>query len=199
MADPQHDSFLRRWSTRKNDARQGRPTQPEPAPNAALVATPNPPAHAVTGQDEPVTPPAPMPSLDDVGQLTPESDFSAFVQREVPADVKNAAMKKLFVDPHFNVMDGLDVYIDDYSQPDPLAPAMLRQMASAQFLKLVEEPSQDNPSASGPPASAVVSPQSVAQYDTQRPPAQAPHHDHADLRLQPDSNTGPQDAGADPV
>ena len=29
-------------------------------------------------------------------------------------------MKKLFSDPHFNVMDGLDTYIDDYGKPDPL-------------------------------------------------------------------------------
>ena len=29
-------------------------------------------------------------------------------------------MKKLFADPHFNVMDGLDIYVGDYTQPDPL-------------------------------------------------------------------------------
>ena len=29
-------------------------------------------------------------------------------------------MKKLFSDPHFNVMDGLDTYIDDYGKPDPI-------------------------------------------------------------------------------
>ena len=44
-------------------------------------------------------------------------------------------MKKLFADPHFNVMDGLDTYIDDYAKPDPIPPAMLRQLASAKFLK----------------------------------------------------------------
>ena len=31
-------------------------------------------------------------------------------------------MKKLFSDPHFNVMDGLDTYIDDYGKPDPIPP-----------------------------------------------------------------------------
>jgi hypothetical protein len=40
----------------------------------------------------------------------------------VAPEVKNAAFKKLFADPHFNVMDGLDIYIDDYSKPDPLPP-----------------------------------------------------------------------------
>ena len=38
----------------------------------------------------------------------------------------NAALKKLFSDPHFNVMDGLDTYIDDYGKPDPIPPSMLR-------------------------------------------------------------------------
>jgi hypothetical protein len=46
--------------------------------------------------------------------------------RDVAPEVKNAAIKKLFADPHFNVMDGLDTYIDDYSKPDPIPPEMLR-------------------------------------------------------------------------
>jgi hypothetical protein len=48
-------------------------------------------------------------------------------------------MKKLFADPHFNVMDGLDIYIDDYSVSEPIPESMLRQMASAKFLKLFDD------------------------------------------------------------
>ena len=40
-------------------------------------------------------------------------------------DVRRAALKKLFSDPRFNVMDGLDVYIDDYSKTEPIPPEML--------------------------------------------------------------------------
>ena len=40
-------------------------------------------------------------------------------------------MKKLFSDPHFNVMDGLDTYIDDYGKPDPIPLSMLRRMNQA--------------------------------------------------------------------
>ena len=57
----------------------------------------------------------------------------------VAPEVKNAAMKKLFADPHFNVMDRMDIYIDDYSQADPLPLAMLRQMNGAKFLNLFED------------------------------------------------------------
>ena len=63
---------------------------------------------------------SPPPTLDDVAQLTADSDYSRFVRSDVDDGVKRAAMKKLFADPHFNVMDGLDVYIDDYNKPDPL-------------------------------------------------------------------------------
>ena len=61
----------------------------------------------------------------------------------VAPEVKNAAMKKLFADPHFNVMDRMDIYIDDYSQPDPLPLAMLRQMNGAKFLNLFDDEDKD--------------------------------------------------------
>ena len=59
------------------------------------------------------------------------------------SDVRNAAMKKLFTDPHYNVMDGLDIYIDDYSRPDPIPQAMLRQMVGAKLLKIFDEEEED--------------------------------------------------------
>jgi hypothetical protein len=71
--------------------------------------------------------PAPLPTLDDVAKLSRDSDFSPYVARNVDAGVRNAAMKKLFSDPHFNVMDGLDTYIDDYGKPDPIPLSMLRR------------------------------------------------------------------------
>jgi hypothetical protein len=41
------------------------------------------------------------------------------------------------------VMDRMDIYIDDYSQPDPLPMAMLRQMVSAQTLGLFDDDSEN--------------------------------------------------------
>ena len=55
-----------------------------------------------------------------VESLTHDSDFSAFLQPQVEEALKRAALKKLFCDPRFNVMDGLDTYIGDYTQPDPI-------------------------------------------------------------------------------
>jgi len=76
------------------------------------------------------------PSLEDVGKLTPESDFTTFMNKDVAGDVHQAAMKKLFSDPHFNVMDGLDIYIGDYSIEDPLPEGMLEKMYQSTALGL---------------------------------------------------------------
>jgi hypothetical protein len=98
MAQDRGD-FLRRWSRRKQDA-------------AAQAAAETPASSELP----------PLPSPD---SLTFESDFKAFMQAKVEEGVKRAALKKLFSDPRFNVMDGLDTYIDDYSKDDPIPAAML--------------------------------------------------------------------------
>lgn len=81
----------------------------------------------------------PAPPLPSVESLTRESDFAPFMRAEVSPDLRNQAMKKLFTDPHYNVMDRLDIYIDDYGQPDPIPPEMLRMMNQSKALGLFEE------------------------------------------------------------
>lgn len=147
------DGFLGRWSRRKQEVREGKPVQDPapPVPQASVPAGVNAPAPlaaqpaAAPVPPEPAAPP--LPTLQDAQSLSMDSDFKPFASRAVAPEVRNAAMKKLFTDPHFNVMDGLDIYIDDYTQPDPLPAAMLKQMASAQFMGLVEEESETPPAA----------------------------------------------------
>jgi hypothetical protein len=106
--------------------------------------------------------PPPAPQMADTQALTPVSDFRPFMGQGVAPEVKNAAMKKLFADPHFNVMDRMDIYIDDYSQPDPLPLAMLRQMNGAKFLNLFEEEDKDKaPLACAPAEGHVQTPVSL--------------------------------------
>ncbi len=203
---------LSRWSRRKAEVREGRvPEEPTPAAESVNSVATNPksaqsaPARVVNTAQ--VASPSsqvadkPMPTLADTEQLTPESDFTGFMARGVAPDVKNAAMKKLFTDPHFNVMDRLDIYIDDYTQPDPLPVAMLRQMSSAKALNLFDDelPSAAQTNAGDKPlgeASKVVA-QSVPieNYSNIEPTT----HDHADLRLQPDPTPGPQGTEPKPV
>jgi hypothetical protein len=77
---------------------------------------------------EPVKPLANEPKLPPVEQLNLESDYTAFFHPKVEEKLRRAALRKLFSDPHFNVMDGLDVYIDDYGKPDPIPPEMLARL-----------------------------------------------------------------------
>ena len=139
--------FLGRWARRKTDVLQGRPLD-EPAPvqktasgvsAAPLLPETTLPAAGRPPDTEPVAPSAKLLSLDDVKSLTGDSDFKPFMARQVGADVRNAAMKKLFADPHYNVMDGLDIYIGDYSIADPIPESMLRQMVGAKLLKIFDD------------------------------------------------------------
>ncbi|MFN0160719.1 MAG: DUF3306 domain-containing protein [Burkholderiales bacterium] len=130
------ETFLSRWSRRKksepeNREREDQRVQEES--NAASGAAA--PAAVAPESALPKAAPADLPSID---SLTPDSDFSRFMRPDVPLASRNAAMKKLFTDPHFNVMDGLDTYIDDYTVADPIPPAMLRELAQSQMLKLFD-------------------------------------------------------------
>jgi hypothetical protein len=103
--------FLRRWSRLKRESATATPSEKKPEAKAeAQTQTP---------------PPVPLPSLD---SLTFESDFKAFMHAKVEETVKRAALKKLFADPRFNVMDGLDTYIGDYTQSDTIPPEMLARL-----------------------------------------------------------------------
>ncbi|NBY00246.1 MAG: DUF3306 domain-containing protein [Burkholderiaceae bacterium] len=98
--------------------------------------------------------------MDDVAKLNHQDDFSVFMQSGVDPDVKRAAMKKLFSDPRYNIMDGLDIYIDDYSKPDPIPPEMLRRLVQSQMLNLfkTEEEEKDKPNESATEQIALESP-----------------------------------------
>lgn len=165
------DGFLSRWSSRKIKAKTGGPVADEALPVPAANPAANTAIHAATPLDATpaVAPdaatiqspkaggtapaqesnPAPattaqpvLPTMDDVRALTKDSDFTRFVQPGVDPTVRNAAFKQLFTDPFFNEMDGLDIYIDDYSQPNPLPLSLARKLTSSKVLNLFETPEE---------------------------------------------------------
>jgi hypothetical protein len=188
------EGFFDRWSRRKQQVRAGEvpqePLPPEPLnpPNPSNPSNPPPAAEA----DAPaVEAPPPAPTLADVRALRLDADFRPFVARDVAPEVRNAAFRKLFSDPHFNVMDGMDIYIDDYAKPSPLSAGALRQMAGAKFLKLFDE---ETPRPEGTPARGGA-PDVAQSADPEPEPASATTDDHeTDLRLQPDDAPGADDA-----
>jgi hypothetical protein len=150
-----NEGFFRRWSRLKAhpDSAPGEPRGPDhagaspAAPTRPLAAGAGPslqradelqaldlPAVAQTSPHPPFSPPSPdaaprtLPTVADIAALGPDSDFSAFVSQGVDKTVQRLAMKKLFSDPHFSILDGLDVYIDDYNKADPISAAMLASL-----------------------------------------------------------------------
>ena len=187
MAEPA-SGFLSRWAQRKAQVRCGEVAvvAPEAAPTqgtAAPLLDASSPVPAVTpparAPDAPPAEPAP-PTMADVALLTRESDYTRFVGAGVDDGVKRAAMKKLFADPHFNVMDGLDTYIADYGQPDPIPLSMLRQMNQSKFLRLFDDEESDEENKRD---------ELVASASATDPVKPTPDDD-PDLRLQQDDAVG---------
>ena len=132
MAD---EDFLRRWARRKSEARQGGEPAPQPVlPSlqpATNAASPVAVAGPVSSGAAETSAPA---SLPDPALLEPGAEISAFMAKGVDDLVRRKALKTLFSDPHFNVMDRMDVYIDDYSIADPLPPDWLDKLEQVTHL-----------------------------------------------------------------
>jgi uncharacterized protein DUF3306 len=161
---PDSNGFsLRRWSQRKlaagrrdeparpgdraaestAEARDDRPIAPPAGTVSERAATgPHPMGSAASraaGADKaPLAPAAAnaanAAALPPLESLTIDSDFSPFMQAGVDENLKRSALRKLLRDPRFNVMDGLDVYIDDYSKPSPLEPELARALMQARYI-----------------------------------------------------------------
>ncbi len=106
-------SFLSRWARLKREAAKEAPIKPVEGKAADLPA---------------------------VDSLTFESDFSAFLKSNVEESVKRAALKKLLHDPRFNVMDGLDTYIDDYTKNEGISEEMLKTLDHARSTLFPPQP-----------------------------------------------------------
>lgn len=210
------EGFLGRWSRRKLDVKQGKEVAAEPVAREVAVPPPQ-PSPSGGGSNATLPPPLgegggggivdagpPPPTLEEARALTPQSDFKRFAAADVAPEVKNAALKKLFADPRYNVMDGMDVYIDDYTKPDPMPESMLRQLASAKFLGLFDEKDKEQAVAEAAARDASQARdvadnpigQTVAQSDADLPavPEPPPHAD-PDLQLQQDHAAPGKDPG----
>ena len=164
------EPFLSRWSRRKLEANDDAPAG---APQAAEL--PESPAAAPA---VPLLPTMEAPAAGTAEGITPE--FRKFFDPQVDEKLRRTALKKLFSEPHFNIMDGLDTYIDDYSKPDPIPEAMLRQLNQAKYLFLFDDEKQASESAGDETSAAAgdaapVSPVAAADPTTlpEPPPTSA--------------------------
>ena len=207
------EHFFSRWSQRKQAVAKGVPVAEAAVPASPVdsseltgssqslqrsTAAPQEIESGATEAKSSELPAKPLPSLDDARALTPTSDFQPFMRPGVTADVRNAAMKKMFT--------------------DPMPAGMLQKMVGAQLLGLFDKPDEAAAKtaataepmltavspAAGPRENPVQSPAApqgspvVAQSPPHLPhlagsvsPVFQPHvnahpeNDHPDLQLQP--------------
>jgi hypothetical protein len=169
--------FLSRWSRRKIDARRAESeAKPPDPPVAPVVPVAVPPSGAGESAGA-----VPLPPVEELRGL--ESEYREFLRPEVDDALRRNALKKLFQDPHFNVMDGLDTYIDDYTKADPIPEAMLRALNQAQGLIYDREDGQRADAAQPADAAPLLPQPSAADTKPNASPAEA----HEDGKSGPDT------------
>src|SRR5574337_1246301 len=147
------EGFLARWSRRKRAAEAGQ-SPPDPAPPMPVAVQPSAPV-----------------ALPDPASLGFDDDFTRDLGAQVPAALKRAAMARLFADPCFNQMDGLDVYIEDYNRV-PNLPAEERDLLA--HAKAVLNPADMAANDTPPAEEQALAIESPAPAASTRLPAEPP-------------------------
>ena len=171
MADGtiEEGGFLRRWSRLKAGTQQQQQPPVAEAPRAEQAA-----------------PPQALPTLEDVARLQGDADFARFVAPGVDATVRRLALKKMFADPHFNAMDGLDIYIGDYNKADPIPAAMMAALKHARSVFGGSDEAEEKAALEGETAQAGDEPAqttptgTVPEQPTHGDPASPTHTDPAE-------------------
>ncbi|WP_341710193.1 DUF3306 domain-containing protein [Limnobacter sp.] len=146
MVKAMSDSFLSRWSKRKLEARTNQQLEEKAASSPdskplldreisvdqkiAVNSVDDAPPKGQTVSE----PDLPLPTEADLVAVEQGGDIKAFMVEKVSTELKNKAFKALFSRPEFNVMDGLDIYIDDYNKFTPLSQEDIGKMALSKQL-----------------------------------------------------------------
>ena len=117
------EDFLRRWSRLKHER-----AAEKPAEKPEL-------------EDKPIETKA----LPPVENLTPESDFTDYMQPKVEDALRRAALKKLFVDPHFNVPDPFEPFSGDWRVAESISPDLLATLNQAKVLNFDKKEEEQKP------------------------------------------------------
>jgi hypothetical protein len=128
---------LSRWSRLKREA-----AREAEAPRPARKAAPGP---------APRAPETPMPELPPLDQLTPDSDFSAFMDPRVDERLRRLALKKLFSDPRLNIVDGLDDFAEDYTLLEDLPQELVAKLEHARSTLRRPDPEEEQQEAEPEP------------------------------------------------
>jgi len=112
----QREDFLRRWSRRKA-AEEENANKSEPTSASEPVES--------EPEQQPLKTDADMPPVESIDEST---DMRDFFSPEVSDNLRQAALRKLFHLPKFNIVDGLDDYDDDFTTFAPLGDIITADM-----------------------------------------------------------------------
>lgn len=135
---------LARWSRRKLLAQTKRTGDGATRATGAMPVHPSPPA-AAEAQAVGEAAAREAPTMQELESLDHNADLRRFIAREVDESVRCAALRKIFEDPRFNVMDGLDTYVDDYNVSSPVPASMLDRLRHAASGAVVAAPDEEPP------------------------------------------------------
>ncbi|STO57024.1 DUF3306 domain-containing protein [Grimontia hollisae] len=110
------DSFLHRWSRRK----QGLASSEEEKPIDVACAGDNEDITCAETQPESDETDVPLLSMEDVDRLKEGDSAAVFLAKGVSSQIKKAALRKLFHSDTYNALDGMNEYDLDYSKPTKL-------------------------------------------------------------------------------
>lgn len=158
---------LARWSRLKREAaREAEAPKPKPNPVPASRAAE-----------------APPPELPPLDRLTPDSDFSGFMDPRVDDRLRRLALKTLFSDPRLNIVDGLDDFAEDFTLLEDLPQEMVAKLEHVRRTLRRPDPEEEQEKEAEPE-------QNVAREVEARPP----EHDKQEER----GEEGNEDQGEDP-
>jgi hypothetical protein len=120
MAHPPSDDegFVSRWSQLKQRAREedsSRVVEPEPQPALPVPAEPSAETAKAPDEDQGKKP-FDLAELPSIESLTKDSDYAPFMRAEVPEDLRQKALRKLWAsDPVLSAPEVLDMHNLDYN------------------------------------------------------------------------------------
>ena len=141
LTQPTEGISLSRWSRLKRAAAEEQASSsvlPEPVEGLGAAEKGN-NSLSPSGKLDAVSTSSEYAELPPISTISLAEDFTPFMQAKVPQALKQQALKALFKEPHFNVMDGLDIYIDDYTVFEPISPEVMATLSS---WKTIMNPSQ---------------------------------------------------------
>jgi hypothetical protein len=157
LADP--GDFLARWSRlkRKASAEAREEAPPPPATAEPMPAEPPAPGEAAAA------PPAVKDELPPIDTLGKDSDYTPFMQADVPDGLRNQALRKLWQsDPVFANLDGLLEYGEDFAAAFSLGGAVatvyrvLEGMPRAATAERPQPAADVQPAGAAPPSAGLA-------------------------------------------